>query len=414
LIYKIEAIEVIGKIIEKLGILFLPIYWLSFLVPRNKKIWVCGSTFGKSFSGNPKYFYMYANQVKDDIRVIWISRDDKIIKELDEKGYEGYNINSIKGLFYCIRAGVYVFDHYSKDISFWLSGGAIKVNLWHGIPLKKIHRDNKFDRVRNPKSIKDKVKWIFRRIQNEKSSHYYAVTSEYIKDLHIRAFAALKENVFVFGYARNDIFFSNSKINNNLIINNLNFYENIDKFQKEGKKIIIYMPTHRASDNQFFEIIDLNKLNDFLEEENSILIVKAHHMSELTKQFEEISYLNILSIKTSEDPYPYLNISDILITDYSSVYFDYLLRDKPIIFFPYDIDTYNRETMEFYHRYEDITPGHKVTNMKEMMDGIKDCIKNKDKYKQEREKVRNMMFDYIDGNSCERLYKKIIEITKGE
>lgn len=409
-----KLIRVFSKIINKIPILFLPIHWISFLFPRKKNIWVFGSSFGKSFTGNPKYFYLYVNSKANNIRPIWISGEESIVSKLQDNGYEAYNRYSIKGLKYSLCAGMYIFDHYSKDICFWLSGGAIKVNLWHGIPLKKGHRDNKFDRVRNPRNIYDKIKWTFRRIQNEKPSHYYSVTCQYIKNIHTRAFNAIDERVFVCGYPRNDIFLKNKYLANKdeVIANSCEFYSDIKEAKNKGNNIIIYMPTFRESEDKFFEIINLDKINSFLKENNSILLVKAHHLSKLTKKFDQIQYSNIIGIKSTDDPYPFLNISDVLITDYSSVYFDFLLANKPIIFFPYDLDIYMNESRELYHDYDSVTPGIRVETMDELTKAIEHYIDGKDEFEVERQKVLDMMFDYNDGNSSERLYERLINLIK--
>ena len=68
-------------------------------------------------------------------------------------GYESYYYHSVKGIWLALRAKVYFFDNYSKDINFWQSGGAVKINLWHGIGNKRINYDNKFDKVRHPKNL---------------------------------------------------------------------------------------------------------------------------------------------------------------------------------------------------------------------------------------------------------------------
>ena len=69
--------------------LLLPVYWISFITPRNKRIWLFGSTFGNRFADNPKYLYLYINQYrKTDIRAIWISRNKEVVAMLKENKYE--------------------------------------------------------------------------------------------------------------------------------------------------------------------------------------------------------------------------------------------------------------------------------------------------------------------------------------
>ena len=140
-------------------LLGLPVYWLSFVVPKDKNLWVFGSTFGRRFADNPKYLYLYTAQFHGDkTKAVWISHNKDIVKLLNDNGYEAYYYHSLKGMWKCLRAKIYIFDNYSKDISFWLSGGAIKFNLWHGSGNKKTNYDNKFDTVRHPKNTWEKFK----------------------------------------------------------------------------------------------------------------------------------------------------------------------------------------------------------------------------------------------------------------
>ena len=87
------------KIKYWLQILLLPIYWFSFLVPRNKHIWLFGSTFGRRFADNPRYFYLYlCAHPEEGIRPIWISHNPNVIKLLNEhstdRKYEAYYIRA--------------------------------------------------------------------------------------------------------------------------------------------------------------------------------------------------------------------------------------------------------------------------------------------------------------------------------
>ncbi len=139
-------------------LLLLPVYWLSFFMPRDKKIWLFGSTFGRRFADNPKYLYLYVSQHKEElgVRPVWLSQNKEIVELLRRADagrglYEVYAYHSPKGIWMALRGKVYLFDNYAKDINFWQSGGAVKINLWHGIPLKKIQADNLFDRFRHPR-----------------------------------------------------------------------------------------------------------------------------------------------------------------------------------------------------------------------------------------------------------------------
>lgn len=401
----VEAIKYWGQVF------LLPIYWLSFLVPRDKKIWVFGSSFGKRFADNPRYFYLYISHQKNiDIKAVWISRNKNIVKELKDKGYLAYSNRTPLGMLYCLRAYVYIYDNYSKDISFWLSGGAKKINTWHGVPLKKIQMDNIFDKVRHPENAWQKFKWHLRRLSDEKPSHFILTTSENLQPIFQSAF--ITKNVFVCGYPRNDIFFRGSIKNIYLDIETeyLNLLHNLKI--KKGMQIVLYMPTFRNSEIRFFDLINLKNFNDFLCNKRIIFCVKLHPKSKLQNYFRQIQSKNIYVFPNDLDPYFFINEIDVLVTDYSSIYFDFLLADKPIIFFDYDLNEYLKESREMYFEYNAYTPGIKVETVDDLtveLDKIH-LLKQDNELRYRRKIIREKIFDNIDGNSSERLYYEIKKI----
>lgn len=382
-------------------LLLLPVYWLSFLVPRNKKIWLFGSTFGRRFADNPRYLYLYVSQHKEElsIRPIWISHNEDIVRMLNAEGYEAYMYHSLKGIWYALRGKVYLFDNYSKDINFWQSGGAMKVNLWHGIPLKKIQHDNVFDKFRHPKNIWEKFRNFPRNISDEKPNHYVLTTSENLTKIFSSAFKT--KNVLVSGYPRNlvlvsddikNVYLDEEKRDRKKIISFLN-----KKNDGKNKKMIFYMPTFRESENLFFKHFDKDDFQNFLKENNILFCVKLHPKSKLNKEFEDIQNKNIMVINKDADPYVFLKFADVLITDYSSIYFDYLLLDRPIIFFAYDLKEYLSDSREMYFDYDEVTPGEKVRNYQGLKNSIVKIIENngdyQNRYSDFRKKLRKKVFE---------------------
>ncbi|MDD3172601.1 MAG: CDP-glycerol glycerophosphotransferase family protein [Herbinix sp.] len=398
-------------------IFVIPIYGLSFLWPRNKKIWVFGSTFGNRFADNPKYLYLYLNQNNRDVRPIWVSKKREIVTMLNNQGYEAYYLKSFRGIWFCLLAKVYLFDNYSKDISFILSGGALKINLWHGIPLKKINHDNRFDLVRHPKNLRDYFKTALRRMSDEKPSHYVLTTSDFLLPIFSSAFQT--KNVLTSGYPRNDTLVQ-VNISNMLNKEESEFINVIEKMLQNDqndlndhmqKKLILYMPTFRESETKFFECMDMITFQNFLEQTNCIFCIKLHPKSKLQGRFQEIRNDNIMVIPAATDPYIILNKVDILITDYSSIYFDFLLTDKPIVFFPYDFKEYTMNSRDMYFDYDEFTPGNKVFKQSELQIEIDKIISgNEDNHTKYRDRIRNLVFDKVDGSASERLYEDIKQI----
>lgn len=408
--------ERIMKIINGLRywgqLLLLPVYWLSFFMPRNKKIWLFGSTFGRRFADNPRYLYLYVSQHKEELGIqpIWISHDRDIVEFLNQNGYEAYDYHSLKGIWYALRGKIYLFDNYSKDINFWQSGGAIKVNLWHGIPLKKIQADNIFDKFRHPKNFWEKLRNFPRNLSDEKPDHYVLTTSKFMRPIFSSAFRT--NNILISGYPRND-----SMLSKNLV----NLYTDLEqrllqrikkKVREENLRMLYYMPTFRDSEKKFFEVVKLEKLNVFLQSNQLLLCIKLHPKSRLRKKFEELESQNIIVIDADTDPYVFIKDSLLLITDYSSIYFDYLLSGKPIVFFDYDLAEYLHDAREMYFDYEEYTPGRKAAAFDELQKAILDTLQDGDLYKEERARMIDKMFEYRMEEASEFLVQELKRIIR--
>ncbi len=394
-------------------VFLLPIYWLSFCVPRDKKIWLFGSTFGKRFADNSRYFYLYTCQFKkQETRAIWITHDYKIVELLKDQGYEAYHYKSLKGIYFCLRGYVYIFDNYSKDISFWLSGGAVKINLWHGSGNKKTNYDNKFDQVRHPKNNWERFKTALRRMSDEKPYHYTLATSPMMSKIFVSAFNTDMSHIIQEGYPRNDVLFQGDLNNIYTKIEQMVLRE-MNQKKSEGSKLVLYMPTFRDSESLFFDVMDLSQFNQYLERRNLFFFTKLHPKSKLKEKFYQVEYSRIRNIDADVDPYTILILADLLVTDYSSIYSDYLMLNRPSVLFPYDFVEYSKDTRECYFEYDDYMPEIKAYNMSQLMDYMDKVLEN-DTYEMGRLNLRDRIFATADGNSSARLYVKICDILKSK
>lgn len=397
-----------------LQIFLLPVYGFSFLTRRNKNIWLFGSSFGNRYADNPRYMYLYtAQKRKDEVRPIWITHKKEIAEFLLEQGYEAYYYKSCKGIYYCLHAGVYIFDNYSKDISFWLSGGAKKVNLWHGSGNKKINYDNKFDTLRHPKSTWERFKNFLITISNEKPSHYVLATSEMMGDIFASAFQVPRNHIIVDGYPRNDVLFDSCNYDMVMTKQEKELATQIRKMKENGKYIILYLPTFRQSEDMFFDVLDLKKFNEFLVERDMVFYTKVHPKSKLKEQFIKISdsktYSNIINVDVSIDTYTILGLADMLTTDYSSIHTDFLMLNRPSVLFTYDLEEYSKDTRECYFDYDSYMPELRTYTMEEFLDGI-DKVREKDTCEAGRLELRQKMFAYVDSKASERIFDKVKKI----
>lgn len=438
-------------------LLFMPVYWCSSLFPRKKGIWLFGSTFGRRFADNPRYFYLYCTKYKDrlGIRPVWISHDPGIVAYLREHGCEAYTYHSLKGIIYALKGKVYLYDNYSKDINFWQSAGGMKVNMWHGIPLKKIQADNRHDRFRHPKNLWEKWKNLPRNISDEKPSDWVLTTSRFMEPIFSSAFRT--ERVFTCGYPRTDYLISD-EIDNLLLPAEQREVDEVKAFlEKYGTsarfgsaenkvcakseeshssgmegmeceevgfagergyvrtvKIVYYMPTFRDSEKKFFDVMEMEKFQKFLSGENILFCVKLHPKSKLRKEFVSLAengFENVLVVDADSDPYVLLKMTDVLVTDYSSVYFDFLLLDRPAVFFDYDREEYTTQSRELYFDYDEMTPGEKAETMEGLVTALSRACHPTEEYEAEyaakRKKVREMVFDASGEMASPKLAEEI-------
>jgi len=171
------------------------------------------------------------------------------------------------------------------------------------------------------------------------------------------------------------------------------------------------MPTHRKEGKgELSELISLDfyKFNHSLKSLNTKLFIKLHYFHLKTHTFENLSHIYFITDEDiDQDIYTVLNKFDIMITDYSSVHFDFLLTQNPIIFAPFDKEKYLKNDREFYFNYNEVTPGPHANNWEEILEYIEKFIHNPKLYEKERLKVMNRFNIFTDSKNCQRVFSAI-------
>ena len=422
-----------------LGLLGLPFYALIHLLPRDKKLWVFGSSFGRRFADNPRYLYLYLSMPSrgkaetapgpitaqpsvippsslrrqgdkmHGITPVWISGDKRIVRFLSSKGLSAFYQKSAAGRFAALKAGVYIYDNYSKDINFWLSGGALKVNLWHGVGNKRINHDNIHDKVRHPKNLWERFKTFPRRISDEKPTDYILCTSKEMGKYFKKAFRVLPGHVLCEGYPRCDALFDEELLKI-LLPAEKKLLSKIKS--RNAGRMIAYLPTFRESENLFFETVDLIKLEEFLKERDYLLVIKPHPKSFITERLMQFQSEHILTAGPDIDVCTFLGRADMLITDYSSAYTDYMLLDRPVIAFTYDEDEYLKNSRDYFIDQREYMPERIAKDMDSLLEQIDKAFEN-DICHEARMLARKRMFDRPDGNACARVSSRIYDLAFG-
>jgi CDP-glycerol glycerophosphotransferase len=400
-----------SMLMNALSLLYESLIFLSsLLVKKDKNIWVFGAIRGQKYTDNARYLFEYVNK-HTDTQAIWISKNPDVISEVRSKGFKAYYEYSFDALHYARRAKIAVITHRGSreksDLPFYAFTKDTKIiQLWHGIPLKKIaYDDTIFSFKHDETSVKWRVKSRLKRLSFPflnyvNNPSLILALSEETKSIFAQAFRTETENVTITGYPRNDCLVE-------MPVNPIN----------GGLKKIIYMPTFRGSVNSSFDLFaqfgfDVEKLDHFLAQEKMVLHIKLHPFNlpsdDLLRKLREAA--NIVFLE-HDAIYEILSDYDVLITDYSSIYFDYLLLDRPIIFTPFDQDTYLKNERSFYFNYDETTPGPKAYNWDEVMQELAHFNLEVERYSAERTAIRNRFHTFQDRNSTQRVYKAIGEIA---
>jgi CDP-glycerol glycerophosphotransferase (TagB/SpsB family) len=412
---------VIARLKSLLGyIISIPFYLLSFLVPRDRNIWVFGAWFGYRYADNSRHVFEYVCKNEPSIRAIWLSRDATIVKSVRRSGYESHLVNSWRGYWLSCRAGIVFSSNGKMDLNRPAISRAKKIQLWHGIPLKKIGLDYKVpgsfseQRFGTIKSLFNKIVSLIKHILfpfTEEKWDIITSTSPIISERMAIAYGVHISKVKITGYPRNDA----------LLEPNSRPFEILNKFKRNlgVQKFILYAPTFRSRHEDIVSLFSGLNIDEFeacLLQNNAAFLIKMHPiyinafpMVSTSHGLSRVYWLNEEDVPELNNLLPHI---DILITDYSGAYIDYLLLNRPIIFTPFDLDQYLTTDFELFEDYEQATPGVKCANWGEVIQNIDSIFSGFDPYEPERLNALKKYHTYTDANSSMRVLQLARKLVK--
>lgn len=356
---------------------------------------------GKNYSDSPKYVYEYMMKHHPNYEFIWVLKKPDSIQ--------------IPGPAKKVRKNSKAYyDAYSRA-KYWVSNARLPLFLnkkpnqvyiqtWHGTPLKRLANDMKV--IRMPGTTTDRYKRNFREETNRWD--YLVSPNAYSSKIFETAFWMNPEQILEIGYPRNDVLVNRSQDEAYIqeIKENLNL--------PEDKKVIMYAPTWR--DDEFvkkgkylFDLkIDLDNLQEQLGDEYVILLRMHYLISNALdlRGYEEFA----IDVSNYSDISELYLISDCLITDYSSVMFDYGVLKRPQFFFAYDLDKYGQDLRGFYLDYHKDLPGPIYQDAYKLADDLKNLDQVKVDYKDKIDTFYNDFCSLEDGKSS----KAISDLITGQ
>ncbi|GEQ04493.1 bifunctional glycosyltransferase/CDP-glycerol:glycerophosphate glycerophosphotransferase [Staphylococcus gallinarum] len=359
------------------------------------------SFLGRNYSDSPKAIFNYLlENDKDKWNHVWILNDKNLVE--NEQEFKNENVKIIKRFgwqyFYYVTVSKYFILNMRQPKWLYKKAEQIILSTWHGTPLKRLVFD-----MENVTSANKNYKKDF--YNQSRNWDYLIAANKYSEQIFESAFMYPKENILTYGYPRNDILHNYTSEYKQHIKEKLNL--------PTSKKVILYAPTwrddefHSAGNYKFKLQMDLNRMRKEFGEEYVIALRMHYFISDnidLTG-FEDFAY-DFSKYNDINDLYI---SSDILITDYSSVFFDFANLRKPILFFTYDIEKYKSMLRGFYIDVNNDLPGPLLRTNDELIEAIKQIDLTVEKYKEKYETFYQKYCYLEDGNATKRIVDKVIK-----
>lgn len=336
------------------------IFALSWLVPRNANKAVLGC-YKNRFADNSKYLFLHWQQTHF-MQTIWISGDKALIHALRQQGYTAHSRWSLLGIYHALTAKYYVYNSYIGDINQWLAAGAIRINLWHGSPLKKIE----FDITTGPLAPKYQTQSLWQAGLQALRYHQEYVRpslmlspSPLVGESFRRAFRLKEDSLLSSTNPRTDYYLRYPEQRQTLPLK---------ADATAYRRVILYAPSWRDalwqnsqnvashstpdltgghSDSPYQAAFDWQSLSQHLVDTDTLLLLRLHpNERHYAAQF--CAYPNVLDISDWDNIYGILHRVDLLITDYSSLFIDVLPLEIPVLFYRFDHEQYLNQSRDCY------------------------------------------------------------------
>ncbi|MFO7343029.1 MAG: CDP-glycerol glycerophosphotransferase family protein [Bacillaceae bacterium] len=347
---------------------FKAVFALFKWLPLQEKV-----TFVVSFKANPLAVYKEMERLNFPGKVVFLCKGNcyrSVKNAVKEKVYRiesNHLFHELAGIYHLATSKAIIVDNYYG----FLAAASFKkgvecIQIWHAAgAVKTFGLKDKTIRNRSKRALK-RFKKVY------KQFHKVVVGSEEFGKIFQEAFQLSEANILPTGVPRTDFFYDRERHEEI----RKDFYRKYPELK--GKKIVLYAPTYRDYEEERALSLDVGRLYERWKGEYALLI-RLHPSVQDRLDFDDYK-----GFAYDFSRYPEINdllvIADYLVSDYSSVPFEYAILEKPMVFFPYDLEKYERER-GLWKKYEELVPGPIVRSTEELIA----CIEN-DSF--DREKIR--------------------------
>lgn len=398
------------------GLLMRPllfvVYWLTTLTPRDNERWVFGSWSGERYADNSAALFEYINSEKyHHIRAIWLTYRPEIVRQIRERNQLAYLIYSPMGLLEALRAGVSVVDGSSKDVGHWLTGGSKLVLLRHGTGIKQTGRliENKKHRLYRLYRGKtwERMFWGILIPWHLKVPDLVIAASDQQMIEAQYAFNAPLSSIVKTGLPRFDRYYKN----NTPDIKCPRLRSVLENAKECSENIILITPTYRDFSTCPYKS-KWGQINEIFIELDAACIVHQHTADRDPSRKREIENLSNIFYADRE-----LDISTLffhvngLVSDYSSISYEFMHTGKPIILYVPDIEAYFTSSRTLLYDFDTVAAGPQIKTLKRLELELHRALNDQLQKWPGRKyiKLRRQFHEFEDGDSCDRVYKKIVD-----
>jgi CDP-glycerol glycerophosphotransferase (TagB/SpsB family) len=392
----------IDKLKKFLGIFILILYKLN---PR-KDVILFNSD---SYRDNAKYLYEYLRDKVKGHKLVWILNDKKQVEELKAIGIDAVYSQSLRCCLVCSRLKMIITTNLPPIATIYIN--PIVIQVFHGFGTKQTPMEQEYNtKLKQLQRLTRNIDYIV--CLSKRDSEYFFPREKLQTDHRYPEYVPL-------GLPRNDVLLDCEK---SLFIN-----KQVRKFFNitADKKIVLYAPTWREKpegstfrDYWFFNLEETGWLADYFSEHNWVMLLRPHHhclrikdiqdnLSEMSAKFGEV--FKLAGADVWKDTQELLCASDALITDFSSIYVDYLLTLKPVVYLDMDTEEYVKHRGLVIDYHKDLhTPGPKIRSLDEILHYFEQLDAGADEYKAVRKESLKFYHDNPDGNSTERVAELVL------
>lgn len=377
---------------------------VNAIVSTKPKHWVFGSDYGNMYREGSKYMMEYLVENHRDIKCTFVTQSKQVYDYLNEKSIPCVMNHSLKGIITIAKADAVFTCQYTSDILYVYRKKNRKFYyMVHGQSYKKgydLSTKNQ-NKANNMIPLKLRVLKALNRFlvvgYDIHEVSFMPVTSDYEGELMSQCFSG-KVPMATLGMPRNDSLFQANRMKDERWVKGI-----------DGKFVITYMPTHRDFGKGAISPIPF--LNDEAKQnwfrEHNVVFLMKQHPNMIPKIKEDIHTDTVIDIsKERIDPMVAVYHTNLLITDYSSVWMDYILLKRPLLFYFYD--NFEEDDTQLFFNIKDIAEDYCCYTEDALFEQIKNAVENPDLYRPSDSFI-SKFHKYTDGLSCERYYHAVLK-----